>query len=406
MRFKMNPTTAPGPANKLLGLEVLRFLAAFAILVFHYRHFAFVADTPVDLVNERLPLYRLLHVFYDHGPYGVWIFWCISGFIFFWKYRDAVAERSVGGWKFFVLRFSRLYPLHIATLLLVALVQPLYFNLHGYFFVYQENDLAHFLPQLAMASNWGFQDALSFDGPIWSISVEVLVYFFFFVMLLATRSWLLNLAVIAACLVASGQVTAACLTSSGQIAACFAFFYAGGLAAMARRAVTPSVYRWMAESVGWLAVIGFPLWAWQYKGHLESMDILLLLLIVTPILLFCLSRDIVMPASLQKFVEAAGNMTYSSYLLHFPIQLMAVVGFAIVGAPIPLYDGGFFGLYIGTTLVASYLIYRYFEAPAQNLIRALLLRPRTAIIAGSTQAFVKQKNPTVDVLYSTLDRPS
>jgi peptidoglycan/LPS O-acetylase OafA/YrhL len=379
MRFKMKPTTAPEPANKLLGLEVLRFLTAFAILVFHYRHFAFVADEPVGLVNDRLPLYRLLRVFYDFGPYGVWIFWCISGFIFFWKYRDAISDRSVGGWKFFVLRFSRLYPLHIATLLLVALVQPLYFNLNGYFFVYQENDLRHFLPQLLMASNWGFQNALSFDGPIWSISVEVLVYFFFFIMLLATRSWLLNLVVIAASLTASGQVAAACLTASGQVGACFAFFYVGGLAAMARRAVTPSVYRLAAESAGWLVVIAFPLWAWQCtNGHLESMDLLLLLLTFTPILLFCLSRDIVMPASLQKVVEAAGNMTYSSYLLHFPIQLMAVVVFAIVRAPIPLYDGTFFGLFIGTTLLASYLTYRYFEAPAQNLIRELLLRPRAA----------------------------
>jgi peptidoglycan/LPS O-acetylase OafA/YrhL len=375
----MKPATAPAPANKLLGLELLRFLAAFAILVFHYRHFAFVAGEPVGLVNDRLPLYRLLHVFYDRGPYGVWIFWCISGFIFFWKYRDAVADRSVGGWKFFVLRFSRLYPLHIATLLLVALVQPLYFHLNGYFFVYQANDIAHFLPQLLMASNWGFQDTLSFDGPIWSISVEVLVYFFFFIMLLATRSWLLNLVVIGVCLATSGPVAAACQTTSGQVAACFAFFYAGGLAAMARRAVTPSVYRLAAESAGWLAVIVFPLSAWQFtNGHLESMDLLLLLLTFTPILLFCLSRDIVMPASLQKVVEAAGNMTYSSYLLHFPIQLLAVGGFAIVGAQIPLYDGRFLGLYIGTTLLASYLSYRYFEAPAQNLIRELLLRPRAA----------------------------
>jgi peptidoglycan/LPS O-acetylase OafA/YrhL len=367
MRFEMKPSTAPGPTNKLLGLEVLRFLTAFAILVFHYRHFAFVADKPVDLVNDRLPLYGLLHVFYESGRYGVWIFWCISGFIFFWKYRDAIADRSVDGWKFFVLRFSRLYPLHIATLLLVAMMQPPYYKLNGYFFVYQQNDLTHFLLQLLMVSDWSSQNALSFDGPIWSISVEVLVYFFFFIMLLATRSWLLNLVVIAAC-----------LTMSGQVAACFAFFYAGGLAAMTRRAVTPSVYRLAAESAGWLAVIVFPLWAWQFtNGHLESMDFLLLLTF-TPILLFCLSRDIIMPASLQKVVEAAGNMTYSSYLLHFPFQLTVVVGFAIFRAPIPLYDGTFFGLYIATTLLASYLTYRYFEAPAQNLIRELLLRPRAA----------------------------
>jgi peptidoglycan/LPS O-acetylase OafA/YrhL len=367
MRFEMKPAS-PGPANKLLGLEVLRFLTAFAILVFHYRHFFFVADKPVGLVNDRLPLYGLLHAFYDAGACGVWIFWCISGFIFFWKYRDAIADRSVGGWKFFVLRLSRLYPLHIVTLLLVALLQPLYFNLNGYFFVYQNNDLTHFLLQLVMASNWGLQNNLfSFNGPIWSISVEVLVYFVFFIMLLATRSWLLNLVVIAAC-----------LNASGQIAICFAFFYIGGLAAIARRAVMLSAHRLAAEGAGWFAAIAFPLWAWHVtNGDLGSMDFVLLLT-YTPILLFCLSRDIAMPASVQKAVEAAGNMTYSSYLLHFPFQLMVVLGFAIFRTPIPLYDGTFFGVYICVTLLASYFTYRYFEAPAQNMIRELLLRPRTA----------------------------
>jgi peptidoglycan/LPS O-acetylase OafA/YrhL len=79
--LKLAPNEAGG---KLLGLEALRFLTAFAILVFHYRHFAFVADEPVGLVAERLPFYGFLHVFHNSGAFGVWIFWCISGFIFFW----------------------------------------------------------------------------------------------------------------------------------------------------------------------------------------------------------------------------------------------------------------------------------------------------------------------------------
>jgi peptidoglycan/LPS O-acetylase OafA/YrhL len=366
MRFELRPTS-PVPANKLLGLEVLRFLTAFAILIHHYLHFAFIADKPVDLVNDRLPLYGLLHIFYDSGPYGVWIFWCISGFIFFWKYRDTIADRSVSGWKFFVLRFSRLYPLHFVTLLFVAILQPVYFGLNGYFFVYQDNDLWHFLLQLFMASNWGFQYGDSFNGPIWSISVEVLVYILFFLMLLATRSWLLNLVVIAAC-----------LTSNGQVATCFAFFYIGGLAAIARRAIATAPFRRAIEGSAWIAVVMLPLLAWRFThGQLEQVD-RPMLLTYTPIVLFCLSRDIAMPAPIQKVVEAAGNMTYSSYLLHFPIQLMIVLGFAIIRAPIPLYDGTFFGIYIATTLLASYLTYRHFEAPAQNLIRDLLLRPNAA----------------------------
>ncbi len=110
------------------------------MLLWHYVHFAYVADKPVDLVRDRLPLYDLLQPFYEAGEYGVWVFWCISGFIFFWKYRDAIADRSMHGWTFLVYRLSRLYPLHFVTLLIVALLQPIYFRQHGYFFVYQAND--------------------------------------------------------------------------------------------------------------------------------------------------------------------------------------------------------------------------------------------------------------------------
>ena len=379
MRSALKPTSSEarnGPANKLLGLEALRFLTAFAILVFHYRHFAFVADEPVGLVPERLPLHGLLQVFHDFGAFGVWIFWCISGFIFFWKYRDPIADRSIDGWKFFVLRFSRLYPLHLITLLIVALLQLVYFGLQGSFFVYRENDLPHFLAQLFMASDWGIVHGDSFDGPIWSISVEVMVYFLFFLMLLGTRSWFLNVAVIVACL------GAASLHVGSQITNCLALFYIGGLAAMARRAIASSSYRQAIESLAWLIVIVFPpLVASLPRDQLDRFD-LALFLAYTPVLLFCLSRAVMLPTSLQKAVEAAGNMTYSSYLLHFPIQLIVMIGFTMAGMAVPLYDVGFFAIYLATTLLASYFTYRAFEAPAQNLIREVLLQTgsRTAAL--------------------------
>ncbi|WP_407185914.1 acyltransferase family protein [Bradyrhizobium centrosematis] len=369
MQHELTPPVAPDQANKLLGLELLRFLTAFAILVFHYRQFAFVGDREVGLVPDQLPLYWLLAPFYGSGPYAVRMFWCISGFIFFWKYRDAIADRVLDGWRFFVLRFSRLYPLHLATLLLVALLQPLYFKANGSFFVYQNNDLMHFVLQLLMAANATSQDGLSFNGPIWSVSVEVLVYFFFFVMLLATRSWLLNVALIAIS-----------LTIPGEIADCFAFFYAGGLAAMVRQSLQPSPARALAvESASWIAVVCLISGYWLMGGRLESIG-LLLFLICTPMLLYSFSRDVVLPARLQRVVEAAGNVTYSSYLLHFPIQLAVMLGFSLMQAPVPLYDGAFFGLFIGATLLASHFTYRYFEEPAQRLIRASLLPARAEAI--------------------------
>jgi peptidoglycan/LPS O-acetylase OafA/YrhL len=363
MKTSWSMAGKPTPTNKLLGLELLRFVAAFAVLIWHYQHFAYVADKPVDLVRDRLPLYGLLRPFYEAGQYGVWVFWCVSGFIFFWKYRDAIFDRSVSGWTFFVFRLSRLYPLQIVTLIIVAILQSVYFRLHGYFFVYQNNDIQHFLLQIVMASGWGLEQGDSFDGPIWSISVEVLVYVVFFLMLrFVTKSVLLNLVIILVC-----------LNVSGQVFSCLAFFYAGGLAAIARRALASSTSGGVIDGVGWSLVVAIPILTWSFRSQFHVID-WVLLLTYTPILLFCLSCKIDVPVSVQRLLEAAGNMTYSSYLVHFPVQLLVALGFALCANPIPFYEAWFFVMFVTSTLLISYLTYRYFEAPAQTLLRHYLLR--------------------------------
>jgi len=74
VRNEIKPAAASAPANKLLGLELLRFLAAFAILVYHYRQFAFVGDEEADLFLDQLPFHCLLGPLYESGPYAVRIF--------------------------------------------------------------------------------------------------------------------------------------------------------------------------------------------------------------------------------------------------------------------------------------------------------------------------------------------
>src|ERR1700733_16065977 len=78
--------------NRLPGLELIRFSAALAVLVWHYQHFSYVGATPMNFVREQQPFYPLLSLFYNFGPFGVQVFWTISGFIFFWKYRDLIAN--------------------------------------------------------------------------------------------------------------------------------------------------------------------------------------------------------------------------------------------------------------------------------------------------------------------------
>lgn len=349
-------------SDKLLGLEALRFVAAFAVLIWHYRHFAYVGGGPVDLVLDQLPLYGLFQPFYEAGRAGVWVFWCISGFIFFWRYRDGIAQRAMPGWTFFVLRLSRLYPLHVVTLLAVAALQAVYFRQHGFFFVYQNNDVFHFILQIFMASKWGFEVDDSFNGPIWSISVEVLVYIAFFILLrFGTRSALLNIVVILLC-----------LNMHGPFFSCLGFFYAGGLAAIARQAIADQRFRGVIETASWIVAAAGPILLWIDGVELQDVG-WLFFMTWTPVLLFCSARRMRLPAFAQRLLEAAGNTTYSSYLLHFPLQLLIVIGFTLSGYRIPYDETWFFALFVTSTLLASHLAYRYFEAPAQAFIRRTML---------------------------------
>lgn len=351
--------------NKLLGLELLRFISAMAVLVFHYQHFVFVDDVqPASFDRTRQPLYQALAIFYEQGYVGVYIFWCISGFIFFWRYRESIATRLVGGRKFFILRFSRLYPLHFATLLLVAALQFTYSRSHPGFFVYSFNDARHFILQLFMASNWGLEKGYSFNGPIWSISLEVLVYGVFYLTLAyISKSWTVNILVLAA------FVGFHLLKTHFPIVDCLAFFYAGGLSAIAYRWIATRHFVSWATIAAWVFVAAVPIVVYATGLHRRPGFPIPFLITYTPVVLYCLCGNFKTSPAVRTVIEAAGNMTYSSYLLHFPLQLALVIAFSAWGVSIPFYSAGFFWFYVLATLAASYFTFGRFELPAQNLLR-------------------------------------
>lgn len=350
--------------RKLLGLEIIRFAAAFAVLVWHYQHFFYVADKPVGFIREQQPFYGMFKLFYDYGFYGVQVFWCISGFIFFWKYRDILSSRSMSPGKFFLLRFSRLYPLHFISLLLVAALQAAYFSDHGYYMVYPFNDFKHFGLQLFMASNWGFQDGESFNGPIWSVSIEVLVYLGFYLGLTALgKSALINIVVIAGCAIAK----VAGLHS--PILDCFAVFYMGGLAAIALRHFSGTRLHKVFTYAAWMVLILMPIVASLTGIYSRGFFPPLFLMFYVPVLLYVAATDFHVPSELQRAIEVLGNLTYASYLIHFPIQLCVAMAFGAMGVAIPGYSPLLFIGFLAGTLIASYFVFKNFEMPAQRFLR-------------------------------------
>jgi peptidoglycan/LPS O-acetylase OafA/YrhL len=180
--FNMAASLFSAPPEKKIGhlyaVDFARGLAALSILVWHYQQFFFPnADTPkMTVPRESQPFYHQLSIFYQQGAHAVEFFWLISGFVFAAVY--VVGKRTTTR-EFASNRFARLYPLHFLTLLIVALLQIISLRLVGHEQIVGNNDLWHFILNVFFASSWGNQQNLSFNAPIWSVSVEVLIYALF-----------------------------------------------------------------------------------------------------------------------------------------------------------------------------------------------------------------------------------
>jgi peptidoglycan/LPS O-acetylase OafA/YrhL len=157
-------------------LDVLRGMAALVVVVWHWQHFF----NHEQFHPEQQPFYAVLKPLYLGGWQAVDLFFCLSGFVFFWLYSAKIHARQTTAWAFAVRRFSRLYPLYFATLLAVAVAQWVVRARFGHYLVYTANDPYDFGLQLLMASNWGLERGASFNGPAWSVSVEVLLYAVFY----------------------------------------------------------------------------------------------------------------------------------------------------------------------------------------------------------------------------------
>jgi peptidoglycan/LPS O-acetylase OafA/YrhL len=372
--------------HKIVGLEALRFLCAFSVVVFHYSMFAFVGTVPVGYEPKAAPFYNILFPFLDRGFFAVPYFWCISGFIFFWKYQFDVRNRITGR-EFFVYRFSRLYPLHLATLLLIAILQTFYMALTRTYFIYPNNKLTSFTLHLLMLGNLSFPYHLSFNGVIWSVSFEVFVYITFFLICRYSRHPGIAAALIGplSAIIWIGWFPESRFQgwiNESQLLQCLSFFYFGGIACIVHRWLTQRRLTFVSSII--LLSYYWVLYAirnsWPPNGYFR-----MVICIPPTVLAFaCLPIHRIVP---KVFVQGLGNLTYSSYLLHFPVVLTAMIVAAILGRHLDYRSPYLLVTFVTTVFGMAPICYRYFEMPAQRAIRRLLLAPKE--ISGTSKAIIQ-----------------
>ncbi|MEM9060228.1 MAG: acyltransferase [Pseudomonadota bacterium] len=352
-------------------LDIIRALAAFVIVLMHLKYFYLLPGgaIPAGFSVEDQIFYGVLFPIYEYGATAVQVFFCMSGFVFFWLYRDSIGSGRTTAWEFFVYRFSRLYPLHFATLIFVAVAQWWFSDASGGHIVFGPNTSEQFVLQLFLASEWGIGAPSSFNGPIWTVSGEAAAYALFFAMaaLRFTTPRHIVLALLLAGLVHE---------INHRLGHALFFFFTGGLICaawdLARIRFSRRTFARIFLPVSVAALVT----ACAIVPSLPEFDgVMLLWFVVAPL---CIVVPVLVQTCWPHFgrrFAAVGDLTYGTYLLHFPIQLVIIGiawqhGHAVEVTPV------LFFAYLTAVTVGAALVFRFLERPCQRALRTAWLKPR------------------------------
>jgi peptidoglycan/LPS O-acetylase OafA/YrhL len=355
---------------RLHSLDVARGVAALCVVLWHWQHFFFEnGQLPQTFDRTAQPLYGIFAPFYERGgEVPVVFFFTLSGFVFFWLYAAKVADRSCSAREFALFRFARLYPLHLLMLVVVLVLQLTFVALTSHPFVFGNNDAFHFLLHLSFCSHWGFESGHSFNAPVWSVSLEVGLYAYFFLLAYLRMSDWKHILGFVAVLIGMQQ-----LGFGGRWPVALEAFLVGGLVFHAvsgylrwsRRSprtdgliVLSAVALWVAVAASG-AASGLAFGPWQLYSRL-----LFPLTIAALVLVECSGR-----VGFGR-VKWVGDITYSSYLIHFPLQLLV----ALVAMSWGLDSSVFYSpwallLFFAILISLSLATFHYFERPMQSRIR-------------------------------------
>jgi len=203
----------------------------------------------------------------------------------------------------------------LATLFAVLILQKVHSAQVGNLFLERYHDSYHFVLHLFLASNWGFQKGHSFNTPVWSVSVEVLLYALFFVFAIIRFNTILKLIAI--------LISMMILVRLGQghwfgfVAAVLAFFmggftYESVMAYLPHRSKCRDAFVVMLTLALWLGIISS-----QRVENFVLTRFQLHILVLFPLTI--ISLVLIEYEPFGRRLKWIGDISYSSYLPHFPL---------------------------------------------------------------------------------------
>lgn len=230
--------------------------------------------------------------------------------------------------------------------------------------MYDQNNLKHFILNLFLISHWGFQEGTSFNEPIWSVSIEIFLYGTFFIM----SYFLRNILMICISWILIGLlITFGIYYSFGVGIVCF---FIGGLVFYVHEKAIK--YQVEASAITLttllLLLVTFIVFKNPFYMKINEVDIVIFF-ILFPLLVLLISFLDRFDLLFFKKISLFGDLSYSIYITHFPIQLIIVTLCVVFNFDIDFSLPISLVAFLTLTFIVSYLSYSFLELPARNYFR-------------------------------------
>lgn len=323
-------------------LDFIRFLSASSVVLYHYLYRGWKNNGLSDVSFESYD------GFLKYGYLGVQVFFVISGFVVYLSVRNRDKK------KFFVSRFSRLYPTFWLCLTITLLFS--FFLDDGRFFIgYYYSALNYLMFSKILGVPF-------VDGAYWTLIYELVFYFWVFVFLFFKRDYLLEALTIFCGLSLVGLL----LGVEEKIMALWCgsfvgYFLVGALFFKVYNDDFSLLHRFYLF-VGLLLCFVQSYFQVEKKNLSVGPDldyyVVFWVLVLIFVFFYFLARGLFNSLNLRVFWHF-GVITYPCYLLHQNIGYIILNKFSVFVSPWVLV-----GIIVSVLLVVSYIIGRYFEPVA------------------------------------------
>jgi peptidoglycan/LPS O-acetylase OafA/YrhL len=364
--------TLSGNDQFITSLTPMRGIAAILVVIFHFE-IVLVLFLPRDTSRFFSKCYLMVDLFF-----------IMSGFIIYHVYGELfkynIHTKSFN--KYIRARLARVYPLHIFTLILtIILVVSAHFKWDEFF------NLRAIPTHMLMLQSMGLHSIYTWNVPAWSISAEFAAYIIFplfaFVLYrykIVTPVVISALIIFIYCLLAFKLGKANGTTGQYNLDVTYDYGYLRGIAGFLAGGM---IYQFYLKKIFYflkadfiLVILFVLLFACLHFGVTDLVFIPIFLLLV---LSAAYNTGRVKRFLGNHFLQWLGDISYSVYLMQFPLMLLVIALLPHFGISwsgpyslhLPYWQAALCCiLFLAALIGISAVSYQYIERPLRNLINS------------------------------------